>query len=209
MDRAYSSGRGRDGLTVGSWEHRAMAGVRGAQQRDVSDAAGVKAAGWRDSYARLVRASVLAPFTQPSFWEPKLASLLGHPDSFFLVDTADGEVRGLAHGSLTGVPYLESLRVRAGHRGRGIGRELMRAVAVRVCAQGTLSLHLDVVSGNDRALRFYRRLGGVDLGTHPAGWAYEVTETSMVIPDVDAPQGEKPDGPGPAGLGTRFGGSQR
>ena len=84
------------------------------------------------------------------------------------------------------MPYLESLHVRAGHRGRGIGRELMRAVAGRVCAQGTPSLHLDVVSGNDCALRFYRRLGAVDLGTHPAGWAPEVTETSMVIPDVDA-----------------------
>ena len=62
----------------------------------------------------------------------------------------------------------------------------MRAVAGRVRARGARSLHFDVVSGNDRALRFDRRLGGVDLGTHPAGWAPEVTETSMVIPDVDA-----------------------
>jgi hypothetical protein len=112
-----------------------MASLHNAQQRDVSDAARVKAAGWHDSYASLVPAPVLAPFTQPGFWEPRLASLLGCPDSFFLVDAADGEVRGLAHGSLAGVPYLESLHVRAGHRGGASGGELIRAVAGRVRAR--------------------------------------------------------------------------
>jgi GNAT superfamily N-acetyltransferase len=92
-------------------------------------------------------------------------------------------VRGLAHGSLAGVPHLESLHIRAGHRGRGIGRELMRAVAERIRARGACSLHLDVVSGNDRALRFYRRLGTAELGNHPARWAPEVMETSLVIPE--------------------------
>jgi len=159
--------------------------VRDAQPRDVAGAARVEAAGWHDSYASEVRPAVLEPLSRPAFWEPRLASLLGQPDAFFLVDVADGEVRGLTHGSLTGVPYLESLHVRAGHRGRGIGWELMRAVAGRVHARGSGRLHLDVVSGNDRALRFYRRLGAVVLGTHPARWAPEVTETRLVIPDVD------------------------
>jgi ribosomal protein S18 acetylase RimI-like enzyme len=163
-----------------------MAGVRDAQQRDVSDAARVKAAGWSDRYASEVPAPVLAPFVRPGFWRPRLVSLLGCPESFFLVDAADGEVRGLAHGSLTGVPYLESLHVRAEHRRRGIGRELMCAVAGRVRARGARRLHLDVVSGNGPALHFYRRLGAVELRNHPARWAPEVTETSMVIPDVDA-----------------------
>lgn len=162
-----------------------MAEVRDAQPRDVADAARVKAAGWRDSYASEVPAPVLAPFTEPGFWEPGLASLLAQAHAFFLVDVADGQVRGLAHGSLAGVPCLASLHVRAGHRGHGIGRELMRAVAGRVYAHGSRRLRLDVVSGNQRALRFYRRLGAVDLGAHPARWAPEVTETSMVIPDVN------------------------
>jgi hypothetical protein len=165
-----------------------MAGVREAQQRDVSDAACVKAAGWRDSYARLVPAPVLAPFTLPSLWMPKVASLLGHLDSFFLVDTADGEVRGLAHGSVRACPPGVAAHPggapgawhRAGVDARGAGR---------VRARGARSLHFDVVSGNDRALRIYRRLGGVDLGTHPAGWALEVTETSLVFPD--APPSER------------------
>ena len=162
-----------------------MPGVRDAQPRDVADAASVKAAGWRDSYASEVRPAVLAPFTRPGFWEPRLASLLGKADAFFLVDVTGGQVRGLAHGSLTGVPYLESLHVRAGHRGHGIGQKLMPAVAGRVPAHGSRRLHLDVVSGNQRALRFYRRLGAVALETHPATWAPEVTETRMVIPDID------------------------
>ncbi len=162
-----------------------MGGVRDAQPRDVADAARVKAAGWRDSYASEVPAPVLAPFTEPGFWEPRLAFLLGKADAFFLVDVADGQVRGLAHGSLAGVPYLESLHVQAGHRDHGIGQQLMHAVAGRVHAQGTRRLHLDVVSGNQRALSFYRRLGAVELSTHPARWAPEVTETSMVIPDVN------------------------
>ena len=63
---------------------------------------------------------------------------------------------------------------------------MMCAVAGRVRARGARRLHLDVVSGNGPALHFYRRLGAVELRNHPARWAPEVTETSMVIPDVDA-----------------------
>jgi len=93
-------------------------------------------------------------------------------------------VRGVAYGSLAGVPDLECLHVLDGDRGRGIGRRLLRAVAERVRTHGQRSRRLDVLSGNPRAVDFYRRLGAVEQGTHPAAWACGVTETGMLIPDV-------------------------
>jgi len=145
-----------------------MAGVREAQQRDVSDAACVKAAGWRDSYARLVPAPVLAPFTQPSFWEPKLASLL----SFFLVDIADGEVRA--------GPWVPDGRALPGVAAR-LGGTPGAWHRAGVDARGG-----GARPRSGRAQSALRHGERQRMGTHPAGWAPEVTETSMVIPDVDA-----------------------
>jgi RimJ/RimL family protein N-acetyltransferase len=56
------------------------------------------------------------------------------------------------------------------HRGRGVLRELVEAVAEWSLAMGRAELMLEVVVGNDRAVRAYERLGFADTGVrvpHP------------------------------------------
>jgi GNAT superfamily N-acetyltransferase len=58
----------------------------------------------------------------------------------------------------TGI-WLEDLFVLADHRGEGIGRALLSAVAARVREQGGERLEWAALDWNELALGFYRRLG--------------------------------------------------
>jgi ribosomal protein S18 acetylase RimI-like enzyme len=46
----------------------------------------------------------------------------------------------------------------------GVGRRLMSALTQALAVQGYEGCALAVVAGNDRAARFYRRLGGREIG---------------------------------------------
>lgn len=59
------------------------------------------------------------------------------------------------------VADVEALEVREGHRGQGIGADLMRWVEAEAVRRGFQRLTLMVEPGNAEALRLYERLGFV------------------------------------------------
>lgn len=60
---------------------------------------------------------------------------------------------------LPGVPLLQDLFVRPQHRNRWIGTRLVRSAEGHALAAGKTRLALGVLPNNQRAKRFYRRLG--------------------------------------------------
>jgi GNAT superfamily N-acetyltransferase len=60
--------------------------------------------------------------------------------------------------------WLEDLFVRPLHRGAGVGRALLSAVAARVRAGGGARLEWAALDWNEPALGFYRRLGARAMG---------------------------------------------
>lgn len=88
------------------------------------------------------------------------------PALFGHVAVADDEVVGLALWFLSfstwrGVHgiYLEDLVVDPGHRGRGLGRELLAALAAECVDHGWARLEWSVLDWNTPAIDFYRSLG--------------------------------------------------
>jgi GNAT superfamily N-acetyltransferase len=63
----------------------------------------------------------------------------------------------------TGV-WLEDLFVRPAHRGAGVGRALLSAVAAHVREQGGERLEWAALDWNEPALGFYRRVGARTMG---------------------------------------------
>ncbi len=59
--------------------------------------------------------------------------------------------------------HLEDLYVRESHRGRGVGRALLEAVAAEAVSRGCARLELSVLDWNTEAIRFYRRLDAVEM----------------------------------------------
>jgi GNAT superfamily N-acetyltransferase len=60
--------------------------------------------------------------------------------------------------------WLEDLFVRSAHRGTGVGKALLSAVAARVRERGGERLEWAALDWNEPALGFYRRLGASTMG---------------------------------------------
>ncbi len=99
------------------------------------------------------------------------AALCGaQPALFGHVAERDSEVAGVALWFLSfstwdGVHgiYLEDLFVRPEHRGAGLGRQLLAALATECLHRGYSRLQWSVLDWNEPAIGFYRRLGAAPI----------------------------------------------
>lgn len=81
------------------------------------------------------------------------------------VGFAEVSIRPYAEGCLTGrIAYLEGWYVEEGHRGRGIGGALVRAVEAWGRAQGCAELGSDAAIDNRRSIAAHRALGFEEVG---------------------------------------------
>ncbi|MEH0936297.1 GNAT family N-acetyltransferase [Micromonospora psammae] len=99
--------------------------------------------------------------------EDRWRARLGIPRSYNVLAVRDGEPVGMASGVPTDderVVELISMYVAPAGRGRGVGHELVRAVAEWARRSGAEVLRLSVAEGNDAAMGLYRRSGFTDTG---------------------------------------------
>lgn len=92
------------------------------------------------------------------------------PAVFALVAEVEGEVVGFALWFLNfstweGVHgiYLEDLFVEPAHRGRGLGKALLQALAEIAVDRGYARVEWEVLDWNAPSIAFYRRLGAVPM----------------------------------------------
>jgi GNAT superfamily N-acetyltransferase len=92
------------------------------------------------------------------------------PALFGHVAELNGEVVGVALWFLNfstwdGVHgiYLEDLFVRPAHRGSGLGRALLTALAEECVAHGYSRLHWAVLNWNEPSIGFYKSLGAIPM----------------------------------------------
>ncbi|MBB3678585.1 GNAT superfamily N-acetyltransferase [Modestobacter versicolor] len=105
-------------------------------------------------------------------------ALFGH-----VAEDADGEVAGFALWFLTfstwrgthGI-HLEDLYVSPGHRGTGLGRELLRTLAQECTDRGFARLEWSVLDWNTPSIDFYRAAGAVPMD----GWTvFRLTDDAL------------------------------
>ena len=68
--------------------------------------------------------------------------------------------------------YLYAFRVRPSHRGRGIGRSLLREAEWTLAAGGATHAVIAVATDNLDARRLYERMGYAWLADDPGTWSY-------------------------------------
>jgi GNAT superfamily N-acetyltransferase len=102
------------------------------------------------------------------------ATSAGDRSAQFVADPGNGPFVGHAGGTVApedpGLTVIFAVYVTPTWRGRGVTADLIDAVAAWSRAAGRPELLLEVVVGNDRAVRAYERLGFVDTGVrvpHP------------------------------------------
>ena len=83
-------------------------------------------------------------YSEPGEAEAEIESFFVDPDRFAMAAVEKGRVLGLVGGIIayTHAVELHPLAVEAGHRGRGIGAALTRALEERAAAMGRLTVYL-------------------------------------------------------------------
>ena len=125
---------------------------------------------WRATYRGLATSAAWEGLTQAVRAE-RWRETLAEPDRWAtLVAERSGEIVGFGSAGAPSEAMFEGrgeirwLHVDPAVQGAGLGRALMAALAGELAAQGHAGCALAVVVGNDRAMGFYRRLGGREIG---------------------------------------------
>ncbi len=126
---------------------------------------------WRDTYRDLAPTEawdLLDEPTRRARWTAFL-SQPAKPQAVLLAEE-DGRLLGFGAAVAPGEAVfgergeVRFLYVDPAAQGQGIGRRLLAALAGEIADWGYQGLALAVVEGNDRAMAFYRRLGGREAG---------------------------------------------
>lgn len=136
--------------------------IREARLADLDAAARVRAACWRESFTGMVPDEVLA---NADAWAPRVAeawasAMLDRGACYWLAVDEHGRIVGVAHADAAFEPdppaplELKTLYLLDRAKGSGVAAALVhRAIGDEVPA------YLWVIEGNERAIRFYERVG--------------------------------------------------
>jgi ribosomal protein S18 acetylase RimI-like enzyme len=130
--------------------------IRPAEPGDAEAVAEIWAAGWRDGHLGHVPDELVRVRTDASF-RTRAADRVADTT----VATVDGEVAGFV---MVDGDEVEQVYVSSRHRGSGIADALLGEAERQVGERGHGEAWLAVVAGNERARRFYERLGWEDEG---------------------------------------------
>ena len=141
--------------------------IRAADPSDAAAIARLHAVSWQSAYRSILRDAFLDGPVLSNRSELWSARFSGPPraDQIVLVDECAGEIRGFACAFLDADPewgtLLDNLHVAPVLKGQGLGRLLLREVALRVLQQEARPrMHLWAYEQNLAARRFYEMLGG-------------------------------------------------
>ncbi len=133
--------------------------IRPATPTDFEEIAKIHVESWQDAYAR----DLPKEFINKALGE----TLNRHWRSIDIVDgdsvlvAEQDEIIGFAAAWCRPEPYIDNLHVRPSQRSRGIGLKLMQALAETLLKKGHKTAYLYVFETNQKAIRFYERLGGI------------------------------------------------
>ncbi len=144
---------------------------------DAEDLAQVHVRAWRQTYPGLLPDLYLARLSTPLHarrWRKRLlkatpgeVDLAAGDRSGLVAYVSGGPTRGGAapgdaeRNGIGDEAEITTLYVLKSAQGQGLGRRLLAGAARALMAQGAGALTLTVLRGNDRAVAFYDRLGGV------------------------------------------------
>ena len=112
--------------------------------------------------------------------------LAQHASRHYLVAESGGALVAYAGLSAQGVEAdVQTIAVRSGHWGQGIGGALLTALLDEAVRRGCREVYLEVRADNDRAARLYRRFGFVPVGLR-RGY-YEQSGADAIVMRLDRP----------------------
>jgi ribosomal protein S18 acetylase RimI-like enzyme len=135
-----------------------MMKIRRATQSDLQEIAAIHIESWKDSYSNVLPAEFLAGPINRVF-ERHWSEIEIQNEDIVLV-AEENSLVGFVAVWCRPIPFIDHLHVRPSQRSKKIGSALMKAVANELINQGYKTAYLLVFESNEKAIRFYERLGG-------------------------------------------------
>ncbi|MEF3365905.1 GNAT family N-acetyltransferase [Methylocystis sp. 9N] len=138
--------------------------IRHARPGDAEEIARVHDASWRDAYRGVIPGAELERMIArrgPTWWHSAIVRGTG----LLVIDFDDKIVGYSTYGRnrVPSMPYsgeIFELYLNPEHQGLGFGRRLFNAARQELAEHGYISTIVWALADNDKALSFYRRLGG-------------------------------------------------
>ncbi|MQB42785.1 GNAT family N-acetyltransferase [Rhizobium sp. ICMP 5592] len=147
--------------------------IRPATPEDAAAIARLHLAVWRDTYRELATPDAIRIMDE-AFRRARWTATLSEPsrDQLVLLAEQNGRLVGIGAAGAPSLALFEgrgeirSLYVEPAIKRQGVGRRLMRELALHLAALNYPGAALGVVVGNDPAIAFYQLLGGQMAGRY-------------------------------------------
>ena len=132
--------------------------IRLATPADLQEIAAIHIESWKDAYAGVLPAAFMAEQIDLELARHWRGIEIQSQDIVLVAET-DALV-GFAAVWCRPVPFIDNLHVRPSCRSRRVGSALMKAAAQELIKNGYNTAYLWVFESNQKAIRFYERMGG-------------------------------------------------
>jgi len=133
--------------------------IRHAKQSDHKGIAAIHAESWKNAYSDVLPAEFLAGQIDRDF-DSHWSEIQIQNGDILLVAEEDS-LLGFVAVWCRPFPFIDNLHVRPSQRSKKVGSALMKAVAKELIKKGHNKAYLWVFEINEKAIRFYERLGGI------------------------------------------------
>jgi len=133
--------------------------IRRSTQSDIQDIAALHIESWIDSYSNVLPAEFFSEKIHRDF-EQHWNEIKIQNDDIILV-AEENSILGFVAVWCRPIPFIDNLHVRPSQRSKKVGSALMKAVAKELINEGHKTAYLWVFEINEKAIRFYERLGGL------------------------------------------------
>jgi len=133
--------------------------IRSATKKDLPSIAALHIQSWRNAYAGILPAAFLNTHLEKEFTRYWRDIAIQKGDVVLVAESA--HLCGFIAVWCRPTPYIDNLHVNPSLRSKNIGTALLASAAEELLAQGHTTAYLWVFASNEKAVRFYERMGGV------------------------------------------------
>ena len=133
--------------------------IRYVQQSDLQDIATIHIESWKDSYSDILPAEFLSGQIKGDIERHWNEIKIQNEDIVLVAE--ENSLIGFVAVWCRPIPFIDNLHVRPFQRSKKIGSGLMKAAAKELINRGHKKAYLWVFESNAKAIRFYKRLGGI------------------------------------------------
>ena len=133
--------------------------IRHATQSDFQAIAAIHIESWKDSYSDVLPADFLDWKINRVFLKHWHEVKIQKNDIILVAE--ENLVTGFIAVWCRPIPFIDNLHVKPSYRSKKLGSALIKAVAKELIKKGHKTAYLWVFENNQKAIRFYERLGGI------------------------------------------------